>query len=82
MTKVLANPGGISPAAAAMSVLAACGAFLITPTVASAQSAFTLGGTIIGLRGSGLTLSTNGQNVLPTTFLLLRSPIRRISAAS
>ena len=46
-----------------LTVLAACGAFIVTPAVASAQSAFTLGGTIINLRGSGLTLSTNGQNV-------------------
>jgi sugar lactone lactonase YvrE len=63
MTKVLVRRGGISLAASAMCRLAACAVFMITPAVASAQSTFTLGGTIIGLRGSGLTLSTNGQNV-------------------
>jgi hypothetical protein len=63
MTKVLATPGGISPATSARAVFTACGVFMITSSVASAQSAFTLSGTIIGLRGSGLTLSTNGQNV-------------------
>jgi hypothetical protein len=61
MTQARAGSGRFSLVACATSVLAACGVF--TSTAALADVAYTVGGTVSGLRGWGLTLSTNGQTV-------------------
>jgi len=82
MTKVLENTGGISRAAAAMSVLAVCGTFTFTSS--RADDTFTLGGAVSGLRGNGLTLMFNVGWADPdflTTFKFIDDPQVFLDAA-